>query len=176
VDNESGCKCYHFPVADYLPDHVPASDVSGVLVFHHVPWTMVGGTEYELFGTILLGEHGGPAYVCRFLLAGREVGRLPYGDLVNRGAKTVRRRWKWLTWPELQGSIFHGLEWDQTEPSRLRLFDLNGNGKIDRDEGYVARAAYDAQERAAEIMAGRKPEWEELEFALEERTVIVDLP
>jgi hypothetical protein len=176
VENESGTNFYHFPVADYLPGHVPTSDAGGLLVFHHAPYSMVGGTCWQPFGAVCVGECSGPAYVCHFLLDGREVHRVRYNDLVNTAGQTVRSRWQWLTWPELQGAVFGGLEWDQTSAARLRLFDLNGNGKINREEAYAASAAERAKERAGEIMAGRKPQCEELEFGLVERTVVVDVP
>jgi hypothetical protein len=176
VENESGDTFYHFPVADYLPGHVPASDADGVLVFHHVPASWVGGRDWWLAGLIHMGEHEGPAYVCRFLHHGREVHRIRYGDLVNRGVGVVRRRWKWLTWAELQDQVFGGLEWDYTDADRVRVFDRNDNGRLEREERYAAGAARRAQETAIDLMTGRRPEWEEYEFRLVERAVVVVLP
>jgi hypothetical protein len=176
VENEAGTNFYHFPVADYLPGQVPTSDAGGLLVFHHVPYSMHGGTCWQLFGTVCVGECSGPVYVCRFLINGREVHRVRYNDLVDTATKPVRRRWKWLTWPELQEAVFGGLEWDQTAAARLALFDFNGDGKIDREEAYAAGAAERAKERAGDMMAGRVPESEDLEFGLVERTVVVEVP
>jgi hypothetical protein len=176
VENESGDNFFHFPVTDYLPKHAPMSDSNGVLVFHHAPLSGVSGRAWRRFGLIPMGEQSGPVYICRFLHDGEEVHRLRYTDLVNTGKSIVKHRWKWLTWPELQEQVFQGVEWNETEDNRLRLFDVNGNGILDRDERYAAAAAYVAQERASEIMAGSKPEWEELEFGLVERTVTLDLP
>ena len=64
--------------------------------------------------------------------------------LVNKGRVKVKRRWKWLTWPELREKVFQGLEWDQAESSRGRLFDLDGDGKWSREEQWAAGAALDA--------------------------------
>jgi hypothetical protein len=64
---------------------------------------------------------------------------------------------------------------DLMETNQLRNFDLNGNGKLDRDERYAARAASRALDQAFRIRCG-SPEWEEVEFRLIERTVTLDLP
>jgi hypothetical protein len=176
VENPAGTNFYHFPVTDYLPGQVPTSDANGVLVFHHAPATWVSGTGWWLFGVVPTGEHAAPAYVCRFLHGGREVHRVRYNDLVNTGGQTVKRRWKWLTWVELQEGVFGGLGWDDPRATWGRLFDLNGNGRIDRDEAYAAEAADEARSRAWEVKARIKPEWEELEFLLVEREVVLDLP
>jgi hypothetical protein len=176
VENESGINFYHFPIADYLPKQVPTSGADGVLVFHHVPSNSVSGRDWWLFGVIPMSGSSPPVYVCRFLLHEREVHRIRYNHLLHTGKKLVKRRWKWLTWPELEEAVFQSVEWDGTADSRLRLFDFNGNGKLDRDEQYAAAAAERAQERSFEIMDGNKPEWEELELMLVERTVVLDLP
>jgi len=176
VENAAGSNFYHFPVTDYLPNHLPASDADGVLVFHHAPRHGVSGHSWWLFFLIPMGEHSGPIYVCRFLLDGKEVHRIRYNDLVNTGTTTVRRRWKWLTMAELQELVLQGVAWDDTEPTRLRIFDLNKNGRLEREELYAVSAFYRAQERAMAIEAGEKPEWEQVEFRLVERTVVLDRP
>jgi hypothetical protein len=176
VENAAGTNFYHFPVADYMPGQVPASGPDGVLVFHHAPDNMVSGRDSLLLGVVPVRKVPGPAYVCRFLLGGVEVHRVRYNDLVNTSRVMVRRRWRWLTWPELQEKVFQGVKWDATLPNRERLFDLDGDGELDREERWAAGAAYEAQDRALEIMAGRKPAEEELEFGLVEREVVLDLP
>jgi hypothetical protein len=176
VENNSGDPFYFFPVADYLPDHVPSSGDDGVLVFHHIPHNMVSGTERMLFGVFPLEQSGPPVYVCRFLHHGQEVNHARYNDIVNQGRKTVKRRWKWLTWPELQKQVFQDVDLADIESARLRIFDRNGNGKLDRDEVYAANAADLAMEKVGDIFRGSRPEWEEVEFRLVERTVILDLP
>lgn len=176
VENEAGVSFFHFPVADYLQDQIPTTGEDGVLVFHHVPRHFVSGQAWWLLGVIPMGEHTGPIFVCRFLLGDREVHRVRYRDLVNKGQKTVKRLWRWPTWPELQRQLFRGVDSDEVEASRLRIFDLDGNGRLDREERYAAVAGYRARERALEIMAGHRPEIEEVEFRLVERTVVLDLP
>jgi hypothetical protein len=154
VENESGTNFYHFPVCDYLPGHLPASGPDGVLVFHHAPGNGVGGKVWLLFGLIPVGENSGPAYVCRFLLDGREVHRVRYHALLDTGVQTVRRRWKWPTWPELQEQVYQGVDWDETASNHLRLFDLNENGRIDRDERYAPSSLATATKPR---LASRKP-------------------
>jgi hypothetical protein len=177
VENEAGTVFHHFPVTEFLPGHVPASAADGVLVFHHAPLSGVGGRAWWLFVVIPMGEHSGPVYVCRFLHGGHEVHRIRYNDLVNTGRRPgVKRWWKWLTFPELQLQVFQGVNPQKEDLWALPMFDRNGNGRIDRDEGYARHAAEVALERAVEIMDGQKPEWEELEFRLVERLVILDLP
>jgi hypothetical protein len=53
---------------------------------------------------------------------------------------------------------------------------LNKNGSLEREELYSISAFYRAQERAMAIEAGEKPEWEQVDFRLFERTVILDRP
>ncbi len=186
VENESGSNFYHFPVCDYLPGHVPASDAEGVIVFHHAPSCFVSGHAWWLFGRIPMGDHSEPVYVCRFLLDGWEVHRIRYNDLVNTGTRDVKRRWKWLTLPELPGQVFRTVAWDEPEPdweqvldrleaNQMRNFDLNGNGKLDRDERYAARAARMALDQGFRIRGGSS-EWEDVEFRLVERTVVLKVP
>jgi len=176
VENAVGSNFYHFPVADYLPNHVPASDAEGVLVFHHAPRSGISGRSWWLFFVIPMEEDSGPIYDCRFLLDGQEVHRIHYNDLVNTGTTTVRRRWKWLTLAELQDQVLQGDALDDTEATRPRIFDLNKNGRLEREELYAAIAADRAHERAMAIEAGEKPEWEQVQFRLVERTVILDRP
>src|SRR5262249_53491377 len=125
----------------YLPGRVPASDADGLLVFHHAPASGVSGRAWWLFGLVPMGEHHAPAYVCRFLLGGREVHRLRHAELANTGGPVVRRRWKWPTWPEFRGPVVRGVVWEPTDERRSWVFDLNGDGKLDREERYAATAA-----------------------------------
>jgi hypothetical protein len=171
VENEAGTTFYHFPVCDYLPGHAPASGSDGVLVFHHAPGNGVGGKVWLLFGLIPIAQDGPPTYVCRFLLGGREVHRVRYNDLVNTGGRTVRRRWKWPTWPELQEQVFQGVDLEQAASGHRPNINVSGPGS-----GYAAYAADRALERSFDIMAGRRPEWEDVKFRLVERTVVLDLP
>jgi hypothetical protein len=174
VENHSGTNFYHFPVTDYLPGQVPTSDAGGVCVFHNVSDCWYWGLAWWLFGAVPMGDHHAPAFVCRFFHQGRAVHRVSYNDLVNTGEGTVRRRWKWLTRTELREKVFGGVAWEEMDPPRV--FDLNRDGRIDREEASAKWAAYFATERAWQILDGRKPEWEELEFRLVKRTVVLDLP
>ena len=56
------------------------------------------------------------------------------------------------------------------------LVTSSSDAKLERDEWYAALAADRAWERAVGIEAGDKPEWEDVEFKLVERTVVLDLP
>src|SRR5262249_31729396 len=134
VEDQAGNNFYHFPVAGYLPGRVPASGADGALMFHHAPSNMVSGRDYLFFGVVPIAKVPGPAYVCHFVLRGEEVHRVRYNDLVNTSKVKVKGRWKWPTWKELQKDIFQGLKWDEAISSRERLFDLDGDGNLSREE------------------------------------------
>src|SRR5262249_41742676 len=158
VEDERGSEFFHYPVTDYLPGQVPAADADGTLVFHHATYSGLefGGQSYYLFFVIPVGQHHGPTYVCRFLYRGREVYRVPYDDLNAEAWKgpTVRRRWRWPDWPYqvLQESYQITGDWHLT---RLQLFDRNGNGVIEQEEGAAARAAEWAYGKTQEVQTGR---------------------
>jgi hypothetical protein len=177
VENEAGTTFYHFPVADYLPGRVPTSDARGVLVFHHAPKSGVSGTAYLVFGVVYVETDPGPVYVYRFLIDDHEVHRVRNIDLSYLGERKVKRQWRWLTSAEVRDQVLGGKEPDWTriawDPA---VFDLNGDGRVDRTETYAARAASWASDRAWEISVGEKPASEELEFGLVERTVIINRP
>ncbi len=182
VENTAGTNFYFFPVADYLPGEVPTSDADGVLVFHHAPYTWLSGHLRQVFRWSEMrwvweaDSPPPPTYICRFLLDGREVHRVRYNDLTNTGTAKVMRKWTWLSTEALQEKVYRGQEPWQVGPGDLRVFDLNGDGALDQEEAFAGRAAQEALEQTWQIKQGLKPEREELEFRLVERTVTIDHP
>jgi hypothetical protein len=181
VEDRQGHTFYHYPVTDYLPGHIPTSDSNGLMVFHHAG----GGIEFSgkcwfLFGFIPVEEHPGPVYVCQFLHRGREVYRVRYGELDSwrRGTwdevEKVKRRWKRPDWPASQ-LLRTEDESDRAYHARvLNLFDLDGDGKLNPEEGAAYWAAADWRDTEATIarLKGEDPE-EEMEFPLVRRTVTI---
>jgi hypothetical protein len=165
VESEAGADFYFFPVADYLPDHIPTSDARGVLVFHHAPSSDLSGGTLFLFGVIPVETASPPHYVCRFLLGGGEVHRVRYSELTNVSEVRVKRRWRWLTPEEVLDQVYRGDERWGRPPEHMS-----------REERYFARSASEALTRAEDIKYFGKPASEELEFVLVERTVTVDRP
>src|SRR5262249_9205992 len=107
---------------------------------------------------------------------GVDVHRVHYADIVNKGRTTVRRRWRWLTLPEVREKVFRGAKRGEALYGDPRQFDLNGDGSLDLEEWWTSRAAQEAVERGVDIKEGRKPVEEELEFRTVEREVVLDLP
>jgi hypothetical protein len=147
VEDERGNEFFYFPVSDYSPGQVPTSDQQGVMRFHHVS-TAVEWDDYgwALFWLVPVTTVPSPVFICRFVHRGKEVYRIPYGELPDwdwpgRGwedVSKVKRRWNWLaiTPPEL---VPHPGESEEDYDARLDLFfHVDRQDKRHR-EGVIAR-------------------------------------
>lgn len=177
VETRAGGVCYLYPVNEFLPDGTPTSDANGRMVFHHLSHALeFGGRDYRSLIGITLNRARAPQFDCVFLVAGREVHRLRFDDLRLRGerddAPHVVRRWQPTDWPARE-YIAHNERWSERE---MELFDGNGDGHLDREErvtrGYFDRAVMYAVE-LKDHPAG-KPR--DVEFAVRERTIVIDVP
>ena len=67
---------------EFLPDQAPTADAAGRMVFHHAGTALeFGGRERRTLLGLRSGDTAAPRYVCVFVLAGREAGRVRYDDL-----------------------------------------------------------------------------------------------
>lgn len=172
VETAAGGTSYFYPVNEFLPDECPTSDADGMVVFHHVSGGMeFSGREHSNFVGMQFGETKAPQYVCVFSLGGREVARIRYDDLRERGRHenrpTVTRTWRQPEWAWRE-YMDHQDDWKSLE---LRLFDGNKDGVLDREErtarGYfVHKLGCDSPER----------EEKEVTYTIYERTVTAPTP
>ncbi len=181
VEDQEGRSYFHYPVIDYLPGNVPTSDRDGAMVFHHVSdgIEFSGRTTYW-FGMFPIVEQRAPVFVCRFLRDGQEVYRIRFRELCRStdatlAASKVKRVWKWPVWPESQ--LLMQVRGDEDLRDRkLRLFDLNGDGKLDAEEQAALTAAANQADRAAFAQLRGDEEKEEFEFAVIRKTIVVECP
>jgi len=140
VGTQAGGVCYVYPVDEFVPDQTIASDADGRMVFHHVSDVIEfsGHESVNMLG-MGFGGPGPPKYVCVFRLGDREVQRVRFGDLEVQGdlyhIPTVTRTWHYPDWPSRAWSV-HKAEWSTYRDS---LFDVNGDGQLDREERVAAR-------------------------------------
>jgi hypothetical protein len=172
VLTRAGGDCHLYPIDEFLPDQSTTSDAEGRMVFHHVGEGLeFGGREYSNLLGMRFGETDAPQYVCAFSVAGREVHRVRYDDLRRRGERdrlpSVTRPWQYPDWPLREYAAHHG-EWSAL---RLRLFDGNGDGELDREERTAAGYFGRVMERS-EFDRGKR----DVEFLVIERTITVSLP
>jgi hypothetical protein len=172
VESAAGGPSYFYPVNEFQPEECPTSDADGAMVFHHVGDTLeFGGREHGNLVGMRFGETKAPQYVCVFSLAGRDLARVRYDDLRERGKhenrSTVTRTWRqpewaWRKWMEWNH------DWDAHEK---RLFDGSQDGRLDREEA-VAAWYFGSK------LAGDSPQREEKEvtYTIYERTVTVPAP
>ncbi len=181
VEDQRGHIFYHYPVTDFLPDRVPISGADGLMIFHHANGGMeFGGKCWLLFGLIPVEEHPGPVYLCRFLHRGQEVYRVRYGEMNSwrRGTwdevEKVKRRWKRPEWPTCQLLLGQEETLAAYHARLLKFFDLDGDGKLNPEEGaaYVAGTSLRNEEAAIARLKGEDPE-EEMEFPIVRRTVTI---
>jgi hypothetical protein len=178
VEDRRGRTFYHYPVTDYLPDQVPTSDSNGLMVFHHADSGIeYGGRCWFLFGLFPVDERPGPVYVCRFLHRGGEVYRIPFRVLdswrrTGEQVPKVKRQWRRSDWPMSQLLLPNGV--DDRRARVMKLFDLDGDGEFDPEEGAAWHAGTNWKEEEAAIarLKGEDPV-EEVEFPLVRRTVII---
>ena len=180
VEDGEGRNYFHYPVSDYLPGQIPASDRGGAMVFHHVSdgAEFSGKTYYVLF-VIPVRDPPAPVFVCRFLYNGREVHRVPFSDLARwqgtrERAPWVKRRWKWPVWPESQLLMRPDGSVEDPRDRKLRLFDLNGDGKLNPEEAAASRAATSNRaEQVARAQLRGADVQEHLEFAIVHKAIAV---
>jgi hypothetical protein len=185
VEDQRGKEFYCFPVTDYLPNQVPKSDKDGVMRFHHVS-TAVEWDNYGwyLFWLFPIQTTRSPVYVCRFLRAGKEVYRVPFGELPEwdwpgrmwEEVPRVKRQWNWSAM--IPNEIrYKAEESEESYDSRLRLFFHH-----DRDERpnrEVSVACLNATRLLFNLErphASKQEAVEAVEFPVIRRTIVVELP
>ena len=138
-----------------------------------------------LFGILPIVEKRREEFICRFVRNGEEVYRVGFHELCSwletrEGSPTITRHWRWPVWRETQ--ILKELAesnpgWNDLNQLKLKLFDLNKNGKLDPEESAAWNAAANVRaERAAELQLSGKDFDEDLEFDVIRRLIIVEAP
>lgn len=140
VLTQAGGVCHLYPVNEFVPDNTPTSDADGRMVFHHRAHYLEfgGGDRLSLIG-VRLTATGAPQYELVFALGGRDVHRVRYDDLrpwKREDHWTASRRWQHSAWAA-QEYLAHRDE--EAATRRLRLFDGDCNGVLDREERTAAR-------------------------------------
>jgi hypothetical protein len=174
VVTKNGGTSYLYPVTNFLPDTIPTSDASGMMVFHHVHFGIeFDGTDYYSLIGIPLHWDGAPKYECRFLLGDREVSRLSFQELrlQTDSAPSVTRVWHYTDWPSRE-YLAHLDDWDQRE---RELFDGNGDGRWDWEES-IPRRLFMNEAESSLITGHQNRQPREIKFAVRERTVVIDVP
>jgi hypothetical protein len=172
----AGGVCHLYPVNEFLPDGAPASDADGRMVFHHASRGLeFAGHESRNLVGMQFGETRSPQYLLVFDHGGREVYRVWYADL-QPGARqdhwTVTRGWRPSDWPARE-HLAHPDEGSHAR--RLRLFDGDRNGVLDREERTAAGYCDREWARAAEL--GEDPRASrDVDFLVVERTITISVP
>ncbi len=182
VEDERGNDFFCFPVTDYVPGRAPLSDEQGIMCFHHistaVEWDSIGGS---LFGWITISTAPSPVFICRFLHRGKEVYRIPYGDLPDwdwgdqtwEEAPKVKRQWNWtaVTPAEI---VRDPNESEQNYESRLaRFFHIDGKDKRHREGVIARRNSCDRNHLFRPPLADKAEKIEELDFPVIRRTITI---
>jgi hypothetical protein len=158
VVSKAGGPSYLYPINEFLPDGTPSTDANGLVTFHHVgAYLEFSGYEYHNLAGMRFSDTDAPQYVLVFSLAGREVHRVRHDDLRPRGEidrlPKVTRKWQ-ASWC----------------PSRETLSDIvwdgNGDGKIDREEGTARTYGQTLSWAWAE-------DREEVTFRVVEKTIVI---
>jgi len=163
VFTQAGGACHLYPVSEFLPDQAPTSDADGNMVFHHASEALeFGGRDYRTLVGITWKTEKIPQYDCVFYLNASEVHRVRFHTLLPRDwdrLPSIARSWKQPDWA-IRESQGHTGDWSA---HRMRLFDGNNDGELDREER-VAAHFFDKSMYSKE---------EEVAFRVVERTVVI---
>jgi len=176
VRTRAGGTCHFYPVDEFVPDHPVSSDAEGRMVFHHSGSSVeFSGHEYHNLIGFRFGETSAPHYDCVFTLHGREVFRCPFNF--------YQHEWDEFEQPSVT-RVWHA-PWDVNKYGwhpdedyhawRMRLFDTNNDGTLDREE----RTAAGFFERTCgyfEPTCSREMKATEIKFRVVERTITVPAP
>jgi len=144
VEDESGRRCFGYPVTDYVPKGVLKSDEQGVITFHHVSFGLeFGGRDTLLCGVFPIEKSEPPRYVCRFFYRDQEIWRTRFADL-NRNCKDndeqVVREWDWGT----QSVAQEGAPAAPAEPLLEPLVFVESHDVVSSAEESASQVARDA--------------------------------
>lgn len=140
VLTRAGGTCHFYPVDEFLPDQALVSDAEGRMVFHHTAvFVEFSGFESRNLIGMRFGESSAPHYECVFSLNEREVFRTPFNF--------HRSEWEAFRQPNVTRPWQPPWAWNKHGPRegedhdawKFRLFETNGDGKLDREEGTAAR-------------------------------------
>jgi hypothetical protein len=184
VLTQAGGACYLYPVDEFILDQPVVSDAEGWMVFHHVsPGLEFSGRDYHSLLGITLSRDSAPHYDCVFSLRDREVFRTPFNfhsqDWDQFQKARLTRSW---VPPAYDLRITEYLEDDRAW--RLRMFDANKDGALDREERIAAACverilAREIHRSAAHKQGDQwtyKPQALEVAFQVVERTIVIENP
>ncbi len=170
VTDSAGNPCPAYPISDCLPGNPLRSDVNGQLVCRHVRFGLeFGGRAYRLLWVIPIGETA-PAFRCRFLLRGEEVGACDYRDLAlgaNR-AGDVLQSWN-LEHYVSEVEKAWGLQQDL-----LAGKDHNRDGNVSPAERAAWNALVDAYGEYRDRKQRGLPLTEDRRFRVVQRNIVLD--
>src|SRR5262249_27564 len=167
VQTQAGGVCHLYPVSDFLPNQVPTSDADGNMLFPHASSRAFefGGRDYKCLAGITWKKDKVPQYDCVFFLNGTEVYRARFHALLPRDRDrlpSIARTWKQGDWA-LREFVSHSDDWQR---HRERLFDVNRDGELDREERVAAHCFDRSMDR----------EEKKIEFRIVERTIVIRAP
>lgn len=134
VLTRAGGPSHFYPVDEFLPDQSPVSDAEGQMVFHHTAaWLEFSGRYSGNLLGMRFGETFAPQYECVFHLKGREVFRTPF-NFHRREWESLRQPSITRTWQPPYLDKVQLREDEELKTWKLRLFDGNADGRLDREE------------------------------------------
>jgi hypothetical protein len=176
VFTEGGGVCHFYPVDEFVPDRPVISDAEGRMVFRHTGGGLefAGHEYYNLFG-MRIGETSAPRYRCMFSLDGREVFSTPFNfhhpEWNQFRQPAVKRIWQ-PPWDLAKHGLQSGDDLGQWQAWKMRLFDCNHDGKLDREEATAAN--YFERQQCFVAEAAEKPT--ERGYEVVERTIVIPNP
>jgi hypothetical protein len=153
--------------------------------FHHVSTAV----EWDNYGWLLfwlypIETEGSPVFICRFLHRGKEVHRIPYGELprwdwpgrIWEDVPKVKRRWNWQAMTRGEMVQKPNESSDQYDSRLRRFFHFDPNDQRHR-EGVIAwRNAWRLLDNIEQAREKNGEPVEDLEFPVIHRTIPVALP